>query len=288
MPAPTISPLPEAPDRSTDSPSEFSDKADSFAGALPTFQSEANAVGQYAEDVAGAVSGIGVAFYQNADLSDTSDSDPGSGNVRFNNATQTSATGLYVDDNDVSGTSIRTQVAKFDDVAGTVKGDLSIRQRADKSKWLIYEVTGITQKSGYTVVTVQNGDGSSGSPFSDADELVLGFTRAGEQGADGADGASDFDWITQTSAYTAAKDERILADTSGGAFTVTLPSSPANGHQVALADPGANWSSNNLTVDGNGNNIEGAATFTADVDRGHFVCVYNGVQWVVRDSTGAA
>jgi hypothetical protein len=185
MAAPTISSLPEAPNRQTDSPSEFSTKADAFAGALPTFRTEANAVGQFSEDVAAAVSGIGVAFYQQADLSGTGDSDPGSGNLRFNNATQTSATELFVNDADVDGTTIREQVAKFDDVTGTVKGDLSLRKRDDKSKWLIYEVTSITQKSGYTVVTVQNGDGASSSPFADTDEIVVGFTRAGEKGADG-------------------------------------------------------------------------------------------------------
>jgi len=185
MAAPTISSLPEAPNRQTDSPSEFSTKADTFVAALPTFRTETNAVAQFSEDVAAAVAGIGVAFYQAIDLSGTGDSDPGSGNIRFNNATQTSATELYLDDADVDGTTIRDQVAKFDDVTGTVKGDLSLRKRDDKSKWIIYEVTGITQKTGYTVVTVQSGDGASSSPFAASDEIVVGFTRAGEKGANG-------------------------------------------------------------------------------------------------------
>ena len=275
---PTISPLPEAPDRQTDSPSEFSTKADSFAGALPTFASEADAVGQFASDVAAAVSGIGLAAFQTVSLADTADSDPGGGKLKFSNTTQTSATEVYLDDEDVNGASIRAQIAKFNDSTSTIKGDLSLRDRTDQSKWLIYEVTGITQKTSYTVVTVQNGDGASASPFADADDVVIGFTRSGNKGNTGA---SDFDWITKTGNYTAAKDDRVLADTSGGSWTLTLPGSPSIGDQVAIADPNQSWETNNLTVDGNGNNIEGAATFTADVNGGDFIAVFNGTQWRV-------
>jgi hypothetical protein len=188
MAAPTISSLPEAPNRQTDSPSEFSTKAESFVAALPTFRTEANAVGQFSEDVAAAVSGIGVAFYQSVDLSGTADSDPGSGNIRFDSATQTSATELYLDDNNLAGDSVRDQIAKFDATGSgqTVKGDLSLRKRDDHSKWLIFEVTGVTQKTGYTVVSVQSGDGPSSSPFADTDVVVVGFVRAGDKGDAGS------------------------------------------------------------------------------------------------------
>jgi hypothetical protein len=186
MTVPTISPLPEAPDDANDSPSTFSTKADAFVNALPTFRTEANALADFAEQAAGAVSGIGIAAFFEVELADTTDSDPGSGKLKFSNATQQNATELYIDDDDIDGTTIRDQLDKISSIQNTVKGDISLRKRDDKSKWLIYEVTDITQKTRYTAVTVQNGDGSSSSPFADEDEIVVGFTRAGEKGADGS------------------------------------------------------------------------------------------------------
>lgn len=89
-------------------------------------------------------------------------------------------------------------------------------------------------------------------------------------------------WIAKTSAYTAVSGDQVIADTSGGAFTVTLPATPATGAAVWFTDPGSNWSTNNLTVGGNGKNIDGSSSFTADVDQDGFALIYNGTQWVVR------
>jgi len=88
-------------------------------------------------------------------------------------------------------------------------------------------------------------------------------------------------WIAKSSAYTASAGDHILADTSGSAFTVTLPSNPLSGDEaIHFSDAGRSWGTNALTVDGNGNNILGASTFTADVDDWAFSLVYNGTQWI--------
>lgn len=54
MPYPPITPLPTPPSRSQ-SPETFSADADAFLGALPDFQSDANALGSYLDGVAAAV-----------------------------------------------------------------------------------------------------------------------------------------------------------------------------------------------------------------------------------------
>ncbi len=54
MPYPPITPLPTPPSRSQ-SPATFSADADAFLGALPDFQSDANALGSYLDGVAAAV-----------------------------------------------------------------------------------------------------------------------------------------------------------------------------------------------------------------------------------------
>jgi hypothetical protein len=61
-----------------------------------------------------------------------------------------------------------------------------------------------------------------------------------------------------TSAHTATSGERLAVDTSGGAFTITLPASPSAGDIVEFVDNG-NFASNNLTIDRNGSNIDGTA-----------------------------
>lgn len=48
MPYPTISPLPEPPQRG-EAQADFVDKANAFTAALPNFQSEANAAGEFVE-----------------------------------------------------------------------------------------------------------------------------------------------------------------------------------------------------------------------------------------------
>ena len=69
------------------------------------------------------------------------------------------------------------------------------------------------------------------------------------------------DWqAVKTSAYTASAGEGVFANTSGGAFTLTLPSSPSQGDEVAFKDYASTFDTNNLTIGRNGKNIEGAAS----------------------------
>ena len=66
MPAPTITPLPTAPSRSTD-PTNFSTEADAFVAALPNFGTQANAQAAYLDGVATAVDADAVAASTDAD-----------------------------------------------------------------------------------------------------------------------------------------------------------------------------------------------------------------------------
>lgn len=87
---------------------------------------------------------------------------------------------------------------------------------------------------------------------------------------------------TQSGAYTAVSTNYILADTSGGAFTITLPEAPSSGDYVIIADDGGNWETNNLTVGRNGETIEGAAEdLVCDVASVHVHLAYNGTTWRV-------
>jgi len=69
-------------------------------------------------------------------------------------------------------------------------------------------------------------------------------------------------WVAYTANFTAVAGDRILADTSGGAFTVTLPASPAVGDEIHILDSAASFDNNNLTVARNSKKIQG---LTADL-----------------------
>jgi hypothetical protein len=65
--------------------------------------------------------------------------------------------------------------------------------------------------------------------------------------------------LTKTGNYTAVAGDKILCDTSGGAFTITLPASPSAGDEIHVLDATASFDSNNLTIDRNSKKIQGAA-----------------------------
>jgi len=81
--------------------------------------------------------------------------------------------------------------------------------------------------------------------------------------------------------YTAKAGEIVHADTSGGAFTVTLPASPIEGDKVTFIDE-ADWGTNNLTIGRNGETIDGdAADLVCNIGGVYFSLVYNGSDWTL-------
>ena len=95
------------------------------------------------------------------------------------------------------------------------------------------------------------------------------------------------EYIVKTANYTASVNEGVLADTSGGAFTVTLPATPAAGDQVIVADPTGDWGTNNLTVGRNGSTIAGVAQdLVCDISSVAVQLVYDGTTWAVYAQVG--
>jgi hypothetical protein len=88
-------------------------------------------------------------------------------------------------------------------------------------------------------------------------------------------------WLTKTANYTAVAGDRILADVSGGAWTLTLPASPAARAMVTIADPTVSWSATtSLTVARNGSTIAGLSEdLVCDQGGVFFRMVYTGTTW---------
>ena len=76
---------------------------------------------------------------------------------------------------------------------------------------------------------------------------------------------------TVTSAYTAISGDQILANTTGGAITITLPTSPSTGDEVSITDARGTFATNNLTINRNGQPIESVAANDILMTNGQFV-----------------
>ena len=85
------------------------------------------------------------------------------------------------------------------------------------------------------------------------------ITNNGTQTGFGRTGTVDWQTSIKTATFTAASGEGYFCNTSGGAFTVNLPSSPSVGDIVAIKDYGSSFNTNNLTIARNGSNLNGDA-----------------------------
>jgi len=99
--------------------------------------------------------------------------------------------------------------------------------------------------------------------------------------------AGGLTYVVKTANYTTQDKEGVLANTSGGAFTVTLPATPATGAQVVVADSGSAWGTNNLTVGRNGSTIgDLAQDLVCDITGASVQLVYDGSTWEVYAQVG--
>lgn len=83
-------------------------------------------------------------------------------------------------------------------------------------------------------------------------------------------------WIVKNSAYATAVGDCIQADTSGRAFTITLPASASSGDRILIQDAKSTWNTNNLTITATGGLKINTTTsnYTASVSGNKLSVVY--------------
>ena len=95
------------------------------------------------------------------------------------------------------------------------------------------------------------------------------------------------DWqAVITSNTTMVAGRGYFVNTSGGAITMTLPSSATRGDEVWIVDYGATFDTNNCTIGRNSHKIQGdSADLTVATERAGFTLVYvDSTQgWLLRD-----
>ena len=140
----------------------------------------------------------------------TAMADPGSGDLRFNNATVASVTAIAVDDLDADGTDRSAQVVTWDDSTSTITGTLTVTD-GTSGAWAVFSVTGLTDNAGWSELAVTFV--ASAGTFTNADALYVSFTRTGDVGAGATAtqtvaGVVELGDITEGKAGTA---DRVLA-----------------------------------------------------------------------------
>lgn len=159
-----------------------------------------------------------------------------------------------------------------------------------------YSLTGV----GYTQIIWQPTGAGSGTaqPLETTDELVALFLQdadasigptgpTGPTGPIGPIGPTGPPDITLTSVFgdialTTAVERYVGLNTGGTAgFTVFLPPFPDEGNRIWFKDQEANASVNNVTIDGNGNAIDGDLTtpFVVNIDEQAFMLMFAFGQW---------
>jgi len=111
------------------------------------------------------------------------DADPGSGFIRFNNTTISSATIAYIDDAEANGTDVVAWVQSFDDVAAnpTNRGRIRVSKANTLDTWHVFRVNAaVTDASGYTKIPLTYIDGAG--TIANNDKVFVSFVSSGEDG----------------------------------------------------------------------------------------------------------
>lgn len=115
--------------------------------------------------------------------------DPGNGNVTFNDTTPDGTTGICIDNQDRNATSGFSNIvnAILTTSSADSKGILTLTSTGTTVSTLSYKVTGVTQKAGFIFLTVTYLGGGT-SVFANGEDIVVSLSTTGDKGSVGQKG----------------------------------------------------------------------------------------------------
>jgi hypothetical protein len=171
------------------------------------------------ELAAGGGGGASIGVQYTADTGSTADSDPGPGLLKWNNATQGSATVLFLDDDTSDGVSLAGWWSALDS-----GGFCYLQHATDQDTWQIWEIGTITDATGYVKLAVTLlADGGS---FADGDPMLVTL----QQGVSAGSAA----WGSITGTIASQTDLQAALDAKAA---VGIPqNSQSTAYTLVLAD----------------------------------------------------
>ena len=137
--------------------------------------------------IQGPTGNFGGATFNYTFSSTTTAGDPGAGLLRLNNATQNSATELYIDQQDDDSAFIDNFLVTIDSSTSLIKGHVKISENGDPSRFNFYAINSLTNNIGWWTISVSFVSGS-GATFLNTDDILVTFARTGDIGNQGNQG----------------------------------------------------------------------------------------------------
>lgn len=204
-------------------------------GAASTVQGPTGPTG-----ATGPAGSFGGATFAYGYLTDTVDSDPGAGYLKFDGAL-TTATQLFISFFDADATDVRSYLDTIDDSTSSIKGHFKVYEVADPTNWVYYAIVGAHYHHGdYYEVPVAYSSGSVTS-IANATSVAITFARTGDigdpgpTGPTGPTGAAGVDGATGP---TGLQGPTGPTGPTGAASTVPGPTGPTGAAGAASTVPG--------------------------------------------------
>ena len=143
---------------------------------------------QGTDGVQGATGTFGGETFEYNYLIATTDTDPNSGNFKFNSTTFSSVTELYIDNIDVNAIDISSFLQTIDDSTSGIKGTIKVTDVTNPLNYAFFQIIGTHNENSGNYFTVPVAYVSGSLTLNNNDNTYLTFARVGDKGDTGAQG----------------------------------------------------------------------------------------------------
>ena len=152
----------------------------------------------------------------------TSSSDPGTGNLRFNNADVTLASQIFISENIPVGNNISNVFGLLNVPTSAVKGRIVITEKDNLNNFAVFDCTLLAAGSPtWFIISVNYISASATAPFSNSDRVIFSFNLTGDKGDAGTD-STEIVLNNLTSANSTGAGMAVLRTGSIPASTLTV------------------------------------------------------------------
>ena len=139
---------------------------------------------------------------------------PGTGLVRFNNATASSVTQIAIDEEDKNAINLLSYILTWDDSSSTVKGYVVFKHNDNgNATYIVYRVDSLVNNTTWIQLNVTHVAGTTN--FVNNDDLAIEFYRTGDIGDSGTSGTSGSTGTSGVSGTSGTSGNNGTSGTSG-------------------------------------------------------------------------